>query len=490
MRKNRFLQIIQKKSCRKKRQLAIVFLGVYAIAGSAGAADAEDLAGYLSNSFLHFGYIAECGAAEEDELLRGTTSSCEEGIDTATKSGPSVAPDGALGAPFYAADGLWKNLTYRQYPMEFAVTVGTGGGLWLDAGQSEFSYYYDGNEPVDDYFPYDTLPEISVSSEPGFKIVTASGGIATVGGVQLEISHQYRLPNNAPYIRAITTVKVLSGNAEALRVFVGTYDDYIAGSDDTTKQRGNLEDGEFVPLSIQEGANGDESNAVLISGATAGIVFYALGGDRIDAIISEDYDLDDVVDLSDSTIEVNGFGDPSEVPVLITDDDGAYMISVLLGDMAEGTSRSFDWFYAAGDVNDLSTVTNSVAEGSQAPGAPTGVTLTAGPAELAVSWTTPEGDIDFCTATADPGGATCMAAAGVDQCTISSLSPQTSYNVTVACSSEGVAGAAGAASGGVTPLSLPTSVPINPLWSLLASAGMLGLVGSWRQRRQARRSFR
>ncbi len=116
------------------------------------------------------------------------------------------------------------------------------------------------------------------------------------------------------------------------------------------------------------------------------------------------------------------------------------------------------------------------------------MTATPGPGQVTVSWTPPAGDIDYYTATADPGGATCTGDFGVDQCTITNLTPGTPYTFTVACTDdEGTTtGEASAATDAVTPTDAPAPIPTLSAWGLLASAGLLGLLGARRQRQQGR----
>jgi cellulose 1,4-beta-cellobiosidase len=89
------------------------------------------------------------------------------------------------------------------------------------------------------------------------------------------------------------------------------------------------------------------------------------------------------------------------------------------------------------------------------PGAPTGVTATAGNASAAVVWVAPANNggstITGYTVTASPGGKTCTWTTGALTCTVSGLTNGTAYTFTVKATNAAGTGAASAASASVTP---------------------------------------
>ncbi|MER7278454.1 fibronectin type III domain-containing protein [Dactylosporangium sp. NPDC000244] len=107
----------------------------------------------------------------------------------------------------------------------------------------------------------------------------------------------------------------------------------------------------------------------------------------------------------------------------------------------------------------LSAPTVSVLAGP--PGAPTGVTATAGPGTAAVSWNAPVNvgaGIDHYTVTASPGGAACVATTP-SGCTVTGLDNTTAYTFTVVAVGLGDTGVSAAASTGAAVNPGPPGVP-------------------------------
>ncbi len=97
----------------------------------------------------------------------------------------------------------------------------------------------------------------------------------------------------------------------------------------------------------------------------------------------------------------------------------------------------------------------TVLQAASAPGAPTGVTATAGLTSARVTWVAPTDDggstVTRYTATASPGGRTCSWTTGELACTITDLPNTTAYTITVAAENLAGAGAASAPSAAVRP---------------------------------------
>ena len=104
-----------------------------------------------------------------------------------------------------------------------------------------------------------------------------------------------------------------------------------------------------------------------------------------------------------------------------------------------------------------SAASTAVTPAAGVPGAPTGVSATAGNASATVSWTAPANDggssIVSYTATSLPGGFTCTSA--TSPCTVSGLTNGTAYTFTVTATNGTGTGSASAPSTAVTPATVP-----------------------------------
>ncbi|NOQ31011.1 MAG: hypothetical protein GQ570_07825 [Helicobacteraceae bacterium] len=252
----------------------------------------------------------------------------------------SVNDKGTLNQPFYwdSADNKWQKLTFFDKALiNFIGVGGDGTDSWNVNGTVVLSPSLT-NQSID------TSGFNVTSSNKGYGTIISTGEV-NVGGKALELTQTYTLDPNKTFIKMSTKIKNISGgDITNVRFWVGTDDDYIAGSDSTTKKRGNFVDEQFEEVSTAA----DRSNVVEITGGTAGIYFYSTSS-RADSVISVDYGS---TNLKDTAPSAN---------TAISNDDGSYAIYMRLNDLADQASEEFTVYYAAGSTADLADVASELA---------------------------------------------------------------------------------------------------------------------------------
>ena len=142
-------------------------------------------------------------------------------------------------------------------------------------------------------------------------------------------------------------------------------------------------------------------------------------------------------------------------------DTGSTATAAAVGSLTNGTSYRFR--VSAINVAGAGSASSASAAVTPrtVPGAPTGVTATAGDARATVTWSAPSSNggaaITGYTATADPGGATCTTAS--TSCTITGLSNGLSYTFTVRATNAAGTGSPSSPSASVTPDAAITPTP-------------------------------
>jgi hypothetical protein len=257
----------------------------------------------------------------------------------------SVNATGNLQQPFYynSIYVLWRKLTYSGYPLDNAYGIN---------GDKTNEWNTNGNiveNPVISNQVIDSSGFIRTGSYAGYGTIISTGDI-TINGTQLEIENKYTLPAGKAYIKVEVKVTNLSGGTvENVRVWIGTRDDYVGGTDVPNKQKGNLADGAFAMISDAA----TRSSALKIATADEGILFYT-NSDKGNTIVQSCCSWNYVI-----------YQDPSTAQYNVTS-DGSYGFYVRFNDLTPGQSDNFAWYYAAGELADLEDIIKDVSEASGA----------------------------------------------------------------------------------------------------------------------------
>tara|TARA_B100000767_G_scaffold275619_1_gene313762 strand:+ start:11263 stop:12525 length:1263 start_codon:yes stop_codon:yes gene_type:complete len=262
----------------------------------------------------------------------------------------SITVSGTLKQPFYlSSDNGWRQLTYtdirfappNKYPLD--CTFGVGGN-----GTDEWN--------INGVMISNPILTLTVFDSSGFNI---SGGIGTgvikvkgeitVGTSQLEIINTYSIGAGDNFIKVTTSIENIGATAITnLRYWVGTRDDYVGGTDEPIKERGNLVGGSFQKLTTIT----ERSSALRILTVDEGILFFTKSTNSNTSVA----DFDFVYNVSETVT-------PSTVSITTTN-DGSYSLYVRLQDIAVGESDSFIWYYAASALDELGDVIKDVADAS------------------------------------------------------------------------------------------------------------------------------
>lgn len=269
-----------------------------------------------------------------------------------TQEEDSVTSTGSLLQPYYYDTDAetWYQLTYRDYPLDIGVAVGGDGtNNWNDNGtlvETDDGDFDDAiqNQSID-YSAY-VKQESNVTTEnKGYGAITSTIDLA-IDDYDLEMKNTYELGENNSYIKITTTVtNIGTETADNLRVWVGTRDDWVGTNDDPTKTRGNIVDGNFVPLTDPA----QQSLALTIVSEDTGVLFYSTTATMY-MVQEECCSFSNVIEQ-----------DPATSLIVAEDDDGAYGLFVRMDDLAIGESETFTWFYGAGPIETLTDLATEIA---------------------------------------------------------------------------------------------------------------------------------
>jgi len=182
----------------------------------------------------------------------------------------SINAAGNVEQPFYFSTVLnnWRQLTYSEsalvnYPLDSRIGVGGDGtNNWNTNGVREYN-------PTMVNQVFDTSG-FSVVGGESFGTIIVKGEI-TIGTARLELTNAYRVRQDKNFVQVLTTIKNIGlAQATNIRYWIGTRDDYVGGTDQPTKIRGNLNDGTFEAITLTT----QRASALRITTISEGILFF------------------------------------------------------------------------------------------------------------------------------------------------------------------------------------------------------------------------
>lgn len=258
------------------------------------------------------------------------------------------ASTGMLEQPWYYKDGTWYKLTYSSYQLNMAIAADYNSG----SSKTDIDWNLEGTVNLTPTFINTRVDNSGFNSVTGTGTIVWTGEI-NVGTARLEVTNVYTLNADSKFVKANTYIKNIgTTSTENLRFWVGTRDDYVAGTDSPAKQKGNIVDGEFTMISNQS----EQAKAIKVytgTGANATAVLFYSTNSNVNTVIAPGYG------WSTSNQYSPGI-DPLNSVINQTYDDGGYAMFTNLNNVAVGKTVMFDWYYAAGAVSELSEITSSL----------------------------------------------------------------------------------------------------------------------------------
>lgn len=298
-----------------------------------------------AKSILRHTFLLPCAILALCMNLQGQTVINNEQIRAGHGSENSINGRGNMQQPFYKSGINWFKLTYSNYPLNATFAAGgDGSNDWNLNGTLLHDPLMANNDVNTSGFTYN-----SGSSGPGTGVVVSTGEL-NIESVVLQAQQTYELlPGNSFIKVKVKLTNQSASNAENVRVWIGTRDDWVGTTDRPTKQRGNLIDGSFEQISNAS----QRASVVRVTSASEGVLFYT-DTDKANSILNSCCSFYNVVNQNPST------------SVISHSNDGSYGFYVRMDDLAPGESDEFTWFYAAGTIDELETITDQVAQASGA----------------------------------------------------------------------------------------------------------------------------
>ena len=245
----------------------------------------------------------------------------------------SINAKGNMQQPFYHNGSNWVKLTYSNIALNASYAIGGDGvNEWNTDGEIK-------NDPMMGAHNLD----LSEFGEGVGKII--STGIISFSGTNLMVETTYVLLPESPFMKI--SVKLTNPGTTAIpnvRMWIGTRDDYVGITDNPSKQRGNLVDGQFDPLTDAS----KRGVAIRVTSGQEGVLLYA-DSENTHSILQNCCNWNNVINQNPLTAGVSSGSDSS------------YGLYFRFADLTPGESDQLTWYYAAGAIADFDEIIRSVA---------------------------------------------------------------------------------------------------------------------------------
>ncbi|QCH15793.1 hypothetical protein CB0101_13530 [Synechococcus sp. CB0101] len=303
---------------------------------------------------------------------------------------------GSLSGPQYWDGSSWLNGTIGI--SSFAMGVGSGGDgadIWNLNGNLYYGSYLnvESNSTNESGATFvarrkpDTLFSVDTSGLDGTTGSFTWSGIFELedstaasgdGKVDVKISRTYKLGANSSYVKETTTIENVDAQDTLTnpRFWTGVGDDWVGFTDSPDKIKGNIVEGEFVPISSldSDGLYVDDNRSIRATAVLIGQSYPGVGTPI------EEVETDSLFEYFYTT-SPNGYAlvhesigwyldramsrDPLDSPSIINQDDGSYAMYYRFDDLDPGFSASVDTFFAMSPLSQLGSSFLSVESDSE-----------------------------------------------------------------------------------------------------------------------------
>ncbi|WP_149302896.1 thrombospondin type 3 repeat-containing protein [Pareuzebyella sediminis] len=252
----------------------------------------------------------------------------------------SINSAGNMEQPFYYNGTTYRKLTYSAYPLDIQWGIGGDGTNNWNINGSLVQNPALGSQTFD----YSNFTVTNPTTGDGYGQIRTSGTIL-INGQAFVVESTYELLQPEGYIGIKVKITNISGSpASNVRLWVGTRDDFVGGSDGPTKTRGNLIDEEFVAISAMT----EQAKAIKISTSQEAILFFS-NSDRAYSTINN------CCSFSNATNQ------NPETNVITQTGDGSYALYVRFNDLGVNESDELIWYYGAGTLPEIDEIIARVA---------------------------------------------------------------------------------------------------------------------------------